>query len=202
MSDNIYDIPADLLAKAEQSQSFKLRIPDTARRHRRDPKTFFWPEGGVITSGSSGSYAIQEPNEGAGQHVSTLELNIEVNAEGSGLNTNQPLTTTFRINYDSLKNGEPKKQQTMSLMSINKLRKLFSILGIEGDLQGGGFSTNLLTHYFPPATDQFPTETSPLVGTGLYFEVKQGPRELPDGSIRENPEVNAFLSESEFTGGK
>lgn len=198
MSDDIFDIPAETLSKAEQATSFKLRVPENARKHRREPSTFFWPEAGVITAASSGGYNIDGTDPV--QHVSTYEVVLEINAEGSGLNTNQPLTTVFRMNKIALETGEPKKQQTMTLMSINKLRKLLACLGIDGDLQGGGFSKNLLTHYFPPATDQFPVDVSPLIGHTLYFEVKQGPRELPDGSIRENPEVNAFLSEAEFGG--
>lgn len=189
MSDDLFDIPVDVVNAAEEMRSFKLARPENARRHRKEPNTFFWPEAGVITSAGAGSYL----NERSGQTVSTLEFRIEINAEGSGLNANKSLTTTLRINNDAIKTGEPKPQHTMSLLSVGKLTGLFRALGVHPDRTDGGYSGTLIGQYFPPATDQFPSEGSPLVGETLYFEVKQGPRELQDGSIVETPEINKIL---------
>lgn len=191
MSNDIFDIPSSVIQQAEQARSFKLAVPENARRHRREPGTFFWMESGTITSANSASYS----NEKTNQRVTALSFEVEINGEGSGLNPNKPLSTTFRINNEALKTGEPKTQLTMSLMSIAKMKALFHAVGIEGDLAGGGFSKALLNTYFPPSEDTFPSETSPFVGHTIYFEVKQGPRELPDGSLKETPEINKILAE-------
>jgi hypothetical protein len=63
-------------------------------------------------------------------------------------------------------------------------------LGIDPDLDNGGYSGALLTNYFPEEAD-FPA-ASPLQGEKMTFEVKQGPKKMDDGSLRENPEVNKF----------
>ena len=193
MSDEIFDIPGEVIQKAEAAQTFKLSVPENARRHRREPSTFFWMESGVITAASSSSYLNEKTTPA--QAVSTYEFVVDINAEGSGLNVNRPLTTTFRLNKTALTTGEPKTQLTMTLMSVAKMKSLFNALGISGDLENGGYSKTFLSHYFPPSEDQFPSETSPLVGQTIYFEVKQGPRELQDGSIRETPEINKIIAE-------
>lgn len=194
MNNDLFDIPGDIVRKSDESRSFKLTVPETARRHRREPNTFFWTESGIITSASSGSY-----ENDAKQAVRTLQFDVDINAEGSGMNVNRPLSTTLRINNDALKTGEPKKQVTMSLMSVAKMKALFRALSIQPDLPDGGYSGLLINRHFPPAESQFPTETSELVGRTIFFEVKQGPRELPDGSLREDPEINKIIPEAELS---
>jgi hypothetical protein len=193
MSD-IFDIPGDIVRTAEDQQSFKLSVPPNARRHRREPNTFFWTESGVISSASSSSYTNSDTN----QKVSTLTFEVSINAEGSGLNTNRPISATLRMNADAMRTGEPKKQVTMTLMSVAKMKALFRALSISADLPDGGFSRSLITRFFPPAESQFPTDTSELIGQTIFFEVKQGPRELPDGSLRESPEINRIIPEAEI----
>lgn len=189
---SLFDIPGNVIRQAEDAQSFKLEVPPSARRHRREPNTFFWVEAGVITSAQSGSYT----NEQTGQVVRTLEFAVDINAEGSGLNIGRPLTTTLRINHKALGSGEPKKQVTMSLMSIAKMKGLFQALSISPDMADGGYSFDLQERFFPKAENEFPVATSELVGQTIYFEVKQGPRELPDGSSKESPEINKIIPET------
>jgi hypothetical protein len=190
MTDDLFEIPGEVVAAAEAQQSFSLVIPEhNVRRSRRDPKTALWMEGGVITSASMGSYTNEQTN----QEVRTISFSVEINAEGSGVNSNRNLSTVLRINSPALKSGEPKGQVTMSLMSVSRLKQLLIALGIASDLPGGGYSDALLKHYFPKETDQFPIDNSPLVGHTIYFEVKQGPREMRDGSVRDVPEINKIL---------
>lgn len=188
MSD-LFDIPGDIVAKAEESRAFKLNVPENARRNRRDPRIAFWMEAGVITAASSGTYE----NEKTAQTVSTLSFTVEINGEGSGLNVNKPLTATMRINNNALRDGEPKSQVTMSFMSIAMLKSLFNAMNVASDLPNGGYSKLLLDKYFPAETQNFPAENSMLVGSTVYFEVKQGPRELGDGSLRESAEISKIL---------
>lgn len=193
MSSDIFDIPGDVVRSAEESRSYKLAVPPDARKHRREPNTSFWMESGIITSASGGSYL----NEQTKQKVTTLQFEAEINGEGSGLNTGKPISTTLRLNADALRTGEPKKQVTMTLMSVAKMKALFRSLSINPDLSDGGYSTALITRFFPPSESQFPIDTSELIGQTIFFEVKQGPRELPDGSLRESPEINRIITEAE-----
>ncbi len=191
---SIFDIPGSVVRQAEDSRSFKLEVPPSARRHRKEPNTFFWVESGVITSAQSGTYKNEQVSPA--QIVRTLEFTVDINAEGSGLNIGKPLTTTLRINHAALGSGEPKKQVTMSLMSIAKMKMLFQALGISPDMTDGGFSQELVERFFPKAESEFPVATSELIGQTIYFEVKQGPRELPDGSSKDSPEINKIIPET------
>lgn len=195
MSKDLFDIPGDLVRSSDEAQSYKLTVPENARRHRREPNTFFWMESGTITSASRGSYI----NEATNQKVATLSFNVDINAEGSGLNVGRPLSTVLRINNEAVKSGEPKKQVTMSLMSVAKMKALFRALSVSPDLPDGGFSGVLIDRYFPKSEDQFPVDTSALIGQTIFFEVKQGPRELPDGSLRESPEINRVIAEADLS---
>lgn len=187
--DDLFDIPGDVLAAASAASSFALIAPDNARTARRDPRIKMWPESGIIKSAYSSSYF----NEAHKQKVSTLVFDTELTAEGSGLNANRLLTTTLRLNKAALKTGEPKKQLTMTLMSIDKLNSLLGALGIEQDMPNGGYSKALQDHYFPPQTDQFPVDTSPLIGSTIYFEVRQRPTDQQDGSVKDQAEISKIL---------
>lgn len=190
--EDFLDIPGEVVETAERASSFKLTVPEDARANRRDPKMKYWTEEGKIVSSSSKTYTSGE-GESAQTSVA-YRLDITITNGCYDLNTGQTISAFIRINYSSLRSKLPEGQYKMSLLSIGKLKQLFIALGIDPDLPNGGYSGELLRNYFPEETE-FPA-ASPLAGEVLTFEVKQGPRKLDDGSIKESPEVNKFHSAS------
>ena len=186
-----YDIGADLLADAEAQMEFKLVVPETARRGKRNPGTAFWSEAGVVVSASQDA-----KDEKDGSRTQILSFETKISHEGSGKNIGKPLTTYMRINHQALKKAAPQNWVTMSNMALAKLKELFRSIGVEGDLDGGGFSQTLLAEYFPRTTE-FPGGESPLVGRVIYFEVKQGKRKFDDGSEKEQAEISKILMPAE-----
>lgn len=182
------NIPGEIVETAEKMNSFKLTVPEDARFNRRDPKTRYWTEEGKIVGASSKKFTVGEEDDA--QTTVVWRLDIQITNGCYDLNAGQPVSTFLRVNYSALQTKNPEGQYKMSLMSINKIKQLAVALGIDSDLPNGGYSYNLLTHYFPEETE-FPA-ASPLQGEVITFEVKQGPKKMDDGSIRENPEVNKF----------
>lgn len=188
MSDDFFHIPGDVMREAEAAAEFKLVVPETARSSPRNPETFFWGEAGVITTAQSGNYISPE-----GLPVLTLEVEATINTNGSGANVGRPCGTTFRICNRAIKNKGPKNLLTMSHMSIAKLKGLMAAIGVEPDMDDGGFSGSLLKSYFPPGESQFPIEVSPLRNQEIYFQVKQSPYETKDGDKKTRAEIHRFL---------
>lgn len=185
--DEFYDIGGDLLDAADAASEFKLVVPENARQHKKIPTTHFWTEAGAITAAYSDS---KEEVDKSKTQILTFEVTLA--HEGSGKNVGKPLTTGMRINHSALRKGAPKNFFTMSNMALHKLRALMRSVGVEGDLEGGGFSQSLLAFHFPSKTS-FSSEVPPLVGRVIYFEVKQEKRELPDGTIKTQAEINKIL---------
>lgn len=188
MSDDFFAIPGDILREAEAAAEFKLVVPESATVSKRDPNTHFWNEGGTVTSASSDGYISPETYP-----VLALSVEVSIDSTGSGVNTGRPVNTTFRISKKALENKAPKNLFTMSLMSINKLKQLMTSIGIEPDMQDGGYSPSILKEYFPKSSESFPSETSQLLGQDLYFQVKQSPYTTKDGDTKIRAEINKFL---------
>jgi hypothetical protein len=196
MDDAFFSIPGDTMREAEALAEFKLVVPPDARVSKRDPEVFFWPESGTISKAQSGSYL-----SGEGIPVLTLECEATISPEnGSGLNVGRDVGTTFRISNKALQAKAPKNLLTMSHMSLAKLKGLFAAIGVDPDLDNGGFSGALLREYFPPAESQFPTDSSPLLNRQISFQVKQAPFEDKEGMKRIRAEIQRFLPAGDENG--
>lgn len=185
-----YDFAGDVLDAASAAMEFKLVVPETARRSKKDATMFFWSEAGVVTAA-----AQSKKEEDDKTKTQVLTFTVSISQEGSGKNVGKPLTTFMRVNQKALRDGAPKNRVTMSNMALAKLRELFNAVGVEADLDGGGYSQNLIATYFPPESE-FPGEPSELIGRVLYFEVKQGKRTY-NGQEKEQAEITKILMPSE-----
>jgi hypothetical protein len=188
MEDAFFSIPGDVVRDAEAAAEFKLVVPPDAKASPRSPESFFWMEGGRITTANSDSYLSPE-----GLPVLTLQIDVAIDNSGSGVNTGRNVGTTFRISNKAIQSKGPKNLLTMSLMSLAKLKGMFATLGIEPDREDGGFSGPMLKNYFPPSVSGFPADPSTLLNQDVYFQVKQAPFESKDGSTRTRAEISKFL---------
>lgn len=188
MSDDFFSIPGDVVREAEAAAEFKLVVPETARTSARSPDTYFWTEAGNVKTAQSGTYISPE-----GLKVFTFEVVVTITGAGSGVNIDRDVDTTFRICPKALGAKSPKNLVTMSNMSIAKLKGFFTALGIDADMEDGGFSPQLLREFFPPAESDFPSGTSPALNRELYFQVKQSPYETKDGQTKTRAEIHRFM---------
>lgn len=186
--DDFFSIPGSVVQEAEAAAEFTLVVPETAKSSPRSPDTFFWNEGGRVISAESEDYVSPE-----GLPVKALTLEVTIDSSGSGMNISRPVNTTFRISKKALDNKGPKNLFTMSLMSVNKLKGLMTSIGVEPDLDGGGYSKALLSSYFPTNVKTFGADASPLINQDLYFTVKQAPYQTRDGETKKRAEIHKFL---------
>src|SRR5690349_20577489 len=137
--------------------------------------------------------------EGAKTDVLVLQLNMEVQKEGSGLNEGKTFKTNMRINRAALTRGGSapkgshlKKQHTMSQLSIHNLKSIVRACGFAPDGEDGGFSQTFLAECFPDV-GAFSGETSPLIGQAFWAEIKTRKSEGKDGRTYTNYDIQNVL---------
>lgn len=170
-----FDISGDTIKQAEAAAKFQLVIPDTAKVGKDGSAN--WTEHGRVVEASSEIF--EQENEGRKMEVIGLNIKIEIDKEGSGLNDGSPFQNRLRINKYALQTGKGspkgsflKGQYTMSNMSIHRLKAILRACGIQPDMEDGGFSQTLQSECFP-AIDNFTGEPSPLIGNEFWFEIRK-----------------------------
>lgn len=146
-------IDPDTMQEANESTSWLLAVPDTARK---GGKATFWSELFDVTGAS---YGISENNPERIQ----ININFRVAAESPDpKNVGKPFTSRYLINPSKLREKNH-KERTMSLMSLGRLGNFLRAAGMIDE----GSSANSLD-----LKDFFFGDAPPVVGAKVYATIK------------------------------
>ena len=163
MDSAFYDLSGDTLAQAEAQAEFRLVLPETARKAKKG-EAWYWSEAGHIVA----AYSEVKDKELEGRKCQQVSYILRLAIQG-GSGKNNGGSTRCRMMFNKAAAGMDKAQgkwhgqQQMNRMSAARMKQFMGAVGMQSDLEGGGYSAGLLQQVFPQASD-FQTEESPVVG--------------------------------------
>jgi hypothetical protein len=168
-----YELSPKALALAEESQSFQLKVPDSATKDR-DGITDRWTDVVDIQAVGRGTNPAKQQQY--------FEVSVRMNGEGLPDNVGTDITRRFYINTEVVKDerrlrlkNRDDSQAGMTQFSLSRIGQLMRAAGLQGD------------------EDRLWEIDSPLVGKKCWVELTQRPSRKADRAGKIDLEITRFL---------